>query len=485
MKLDINLYNNLKSIRTRLGMSQQDLANIAGVTRQSIGGVESGQYAPSVAMSLRLAKALGCQVEDLFWFEQNLPEVEAVLNKSVQCGQQLRVSLARVGGRWIAYPLVGNDAFRLEMIPADGEAVAVSHQFTEKNSDSEAKSSFFPRGDAKSDRVALASPRASQALEDFSADDLFLYSPLGEQKVSQPVSNPQEHLPCQKSYVQQQTSQQRAAPYKIETAVSVSKLPLAEDEAQNQTSTNKVLVRLLDDVERLQNTVVVAGCTPMISLWARASERWHPKLRVHHILANSMAALRSLCQGEVHIAGMHLYDPETGEHNIPFVRKALAGRSAVLIALGVWEEGLLVAPGNPKGIKTVSDLVELGATVVNRELGSSCRILLERKLQEKQISLHTVKGFDHIVYNHQDVALSVISGIADVGVSTASVAAAFGLGFISLHRSRYDLVILKEYLEEIPVQQLLSTLGHRLVQSQLEILGGYDVSNIGEVVANI
>ena len=53
-----------------------------------------------------------------------------------------------------------------------------------------------------------------------------------------------------------------------------------------------------------------------------------------------MAALHSLCRGEVHIAGMHLYDPESGEHNTPFVRDALAGRAAVLITLGVWEEGL-------------------------------------------------------------------------------------------------------------------------------------------------
>lgn len=470
MKLDVNLCNNLKSIRTRLGMSQQDLANIAGVTRQSIGGVESGQYAPSVAMSLRLAKALGCQVEDLFWFEEDLPKVEAVLTKPVESGQQLRVALAQVGGRWIAYPLVGNDAFRLEMVPADGEAVAVSDRVTDISCDTEAKLDLHPE---------------SNTLKDLSAGEFLLSQTLGERRVCKVVSTFEESLPCQKNYAKQLTNQQGAATHTIETAVSLSKLPLADNPAQNQTTTNKVLVRLLDDANRLQNTVVVAGCTPMISLWARAAERWHPKLRVHHILTNSLTALRSLCQGEVHIAGMHLYDPETGEHNIPFVREALAGRNAVLITLGVWEEGLLVPPGNPKGITTVSDLVELGATVVNRESGSGCRILLERKLQEKQIAFDTVKGFDRIVYSHQDVALSIISGVADAGVSTASVAAAYNLGFISLHRSRYDLVILKEYLEEAPVQELLSTLGHRLVQSQLEILGGYDISNIGEVVANI
>ncbi|BAY99945.1 transcriptional Regulator of molybdate metabolism, XRE family protein [Tolypothrix tenuis PCC 7101] len=376
MKLDANVCNNLKSIRTRLGMSQQDLANIAGVTRQAISSVESGQYAPSVAISLRLAKALGCQVEELFWLEDDLPEVEAVLTKPVPSEQQLRVSLAKIGGQWIAYPLIGKDAFRMEMIPADGKA----------------------------------------------------------------------HIP---------------------------------------TTTNKVQVQLLDDIDKLHNTVVIAGCTPVISFLAKATERWYPQLRVHYHFANSMAALRSLDRGEVHIAGMHLYDPETEEHNIPFVREALADRSAVLITLGIWEEGLMVQPGNPMEIKNLADLVELGGTIINREPGSGSRMLLERQLNKEKISLDTLKGSERIVHSHQDVALAIASGIADAGVSTSSIAAAFGLGFVPLHQARYDLVILKEYLEESPVQQFLGILGHRLVQSQLKVLGGYDISKIGEVVATI
>ncbi|MEH2357422.1 substrate-binding domain-containing protein [Nostoc sp.] len=427
MKLDVNLCNNLKSIRTRLGMSQQELANIAGVTRQSIGGVELGQYAPSVAMSLRLAKALGCQVEDLFWFEEDLPEVEAILAGSAPKQQQSRVSLARVGDQWIAYPLVGNDAFRIEMIPADGETVAVVRQ-----------------------------------------------SDLG--------GFPQEELPKGFPGI----SKLPASALRLRSVTEVaSNEPHSEGEAQSRNGTNKVQVRLLDDIDKLHNTVVIAGCTPVLSLLARATERWHPKLRIHYRFAHSAAALRSLCRGEVHIAGMHLYDADTGEHNIPFVREALTGKSAVLITLGVWEEGLLVAPGNPMGVKTVSDLVEFGATIVTHEVGSGSRMLLERKLQEEGVPLHKVKGSDHIIHSHQDVALSIVSGIADAGISTASIATAFGLGFIPLHRAQYDLVIIKEYLEEEPVKQFLSILGHQLVRSQLEILGGYDTSNIGEVVANI
>ncbi|MBL1198826.1 MAG: helix-turn-helix domain-containing protein [Nostoc sp. GBBB01] len=396
MKQDNDLRNNLKSIRTRLGMSQQDLANLAGVTRQTISGVESGQYAPSVAITLRLAKALGCQVEDLFWLERDLPEIEAVLAKPVPLEQQTRVSLARVAGQWVAYPLIGKDAFRQDMIPADGEAVAV------------------------------------------------------------------------------------------EGLRGISKLLHPEGENQRQTDTNKVKVRLLDDnLETLHNTVVIAGCATVISLWARATERWHPQLRVQFNFANSMSALHSLCKGEAHIAGMHLYDTETGEYNTPFVRDVLAGRKAVLITLGVWEEGFLVKPGNPMGIRTATDLVERKATIVNRETGAGTRLLLEQKLQEQQIPFHDVKGFDYIVQSHQDVAQAVALGVVDAGISTASVATAFGLGFIPLHQSRYDLVILKEYLEEAPVQQLLSTLGHRMVHSQFEILGGYDISKIGEIVASV
>jgi molybdate-binding protein/DNA-binding XRE family transcriptional regulator len=370
------LRNNLKQIRTRLGMSQQDLANLANVTRQTISGVESGQYAPSTTIALRLAKALGCHIEDLFWLEEDLPEIAAIPAQNLPIGQGLRVILARISGQWVAHPLIGKDAFRTEMIPSDGEGNRL----------------------------------------------------LG-----------------------------------VDT----------------------VLVKLLEEPQKLLHTVVLAGCSPALSLWARAAERWHPELRVHLTFANSMAALERLCRGEVHIAGMHLYCSQAQEHNTPFVHRVLKDKTAVLINLGIWEEGLLVQQGNPKKLQTVADLAQPGVTIVNRDQGSGSRELLERKLQEEKVTFAAVKGFDHIVSGHQDVALAVATGKADAGVSSASLATAFGLEFIPLHQSRYDLVILKQSLEEAPVQQLLGTLGHRQVISQLQALGGYDTSLTGEVVATV
>nr|WP_236738794.1 substrate-binding domain-containing protein [Chroogloeocystis siderophila] len=292
-----DLYNNLKQVRLRLGMSQQDLAVIAGVSRQTIDGVESGQYAPSTTRALRLAKALGCQVEDLFWLEQDTPQIEAVPTQHTPTNKTLRLSLAQVGGRWIAYPLLGNDAFRMEMIPADGEG--------------------------------------------------------------------------------------------------------------KYDSSSSIQVKLLDDLEKLHQTVVLAGCTPDLSLGARAAERWHPELRVHWTTDNSMTALQRLCRGEVHIAGMHLYDPMTQEHNVPFVQAALQDNTAVLINLGSWEEGLMMQPGNPLSLKSVEDLTLPGVTIVNREAGSGSRQLLERSLQQAGIDFKLVKGFEQTVCGHLEVAQAI------------------------------------------------------------------------------
>lgn len=363
-------------------MSQQALANLAGVTRQTISGVESGQYAPSVAITLRLAKALGCQVEDLFWLEQDLATVEAVPVQKFPPGQRTHVSLARIGERWVAYPLVGDRVFQTEMIPVDGEA---------------------------------------------------------------------EHTPSK----------------------------------GRRPSQEKIQVTLFEDLAKLHQTVVVAGWEPALSLWARAAERWHPELRVRQFFVNSLEALQTLIQGQAHIAGMRLYDPEAKEHNLPFVQKALRGQVAVVMTLGFFEEGLLIQPGNPKRLNAIADLAQPGIKIVNREPGSGSRMLLEQKLQEAKIPETAIDGFDRVALNYQEVAKAIHAGEADAGISTAALAAIFGLGFIPLHRSRYDLVVLKPYLEEAPVQQLLSTLGHRKVLLQLQTLGGYDTSQTGEVVATL
>lgn len=64
------LYNRLKEYRARLGVNQQQMGAMAGVSRQTISQIERGDYSPSVTLALKLAKLCGATVEDLFRYEE-------------------------------------------------------------------------------------------------------------------------------------------------------------------------------------------------------------------------------------------------------------------------------------------------------------------------------------------------------------------------------------------------------------------------------
>ncbi len=384
MKSEAQLQNQLKAVRTRLGISQYDLARAAGVARQTVGGIEAGTYALSLTVALRLAKALGCTVEELFWLEDATPPIEARVilpnGRATPMGagdfnlgeNTVRVGLAHVGAQWIATPLFGEQGFRQEMLPADGVGTWNAH-------------------------------------------------------------------------------------------------------------TGTMRVQLLDTEERLAQTVLVAGCAPALSLWARSAERWQPGLRVSTHHANSMAALAHLANGDVHLAGVHLTDPNGGPDNVAFVQNAMRGTPAALVNLGVWEEGFVVAPTNPKRITTGANLARNDVRLLNRDEGAGARLLLDRLLNASGVRPHDVNGYETIAYGHLEIARAVQTGRADVGVSTASVAHAFGLGFVPIQSVRYDLAVRQEFLALPAIQNLIGTLQHRRVRSQLSTLSGYDTTQSGEV----
>src|SRR5690606_42134108 len=108
--------------RIAAGLSQQALAARAGLTRQAVSAIEAGRYLPNTAVALRLARALGCPVEELFRLPDVPPRVRADLVGDVSAGDR-RVQVARVGGRLLGRPLAGG---RGPLTPADGLLVAAT-----------------------------------------------------------------------------------------------------------------------------------------------------------------------------------------------------------------------------------------------------------------------------------------------------------------------------------------------------------------------
>lgn len=68
------LYNKLKEYRARLGVNQQEMGRLVGVSRQTISQIERGDYSPSVTLALKLAKICQVSVEDIFSYEEDYDE---------------------------------------------------------------------------------------------------------------------------------------------------------------------------------------------------------------------------------------------------------------------------------------------------------------------------------------------------------------------------------------------------------------------------
>ena len=114
---------NLRLARQARGFSQQQLAAMAGVSRQAVSAVESGHSDPSLRVALALAQALGLSVEELFGPGEPAAPVDALpLAPVTDRGE--RVSLAPVGGRLVALPLRGDTGANMGFLPAGGLAVA-------------------------------------------------------------------------------------------------------------------------------------------------------------------------------------------------------------------------------------------------------------------------------------------------------------------------------------------------------------------------
>ena len=109
----------LRLARQARGLSQQQLAGVAGVTRQAVSAVESGHSDPSLRVALGLARALGMTVEELFG-PGDLGDPVLARPVAPAGGPASRVALATVGDTFVALPLHADTAARLGFSPAGG-----------------------------------------------------------------------------------------------------------------------------------------------------------------------------------------------------------------------------------------------------------------------------------------------------------------------------------------------------------------------------
>jgi putative molybdopterin biosynthesis protein len=239
-------------------------------------------------------------------------------------------------------------------------------------------------------------------------------------------------------------------------------------------------ISLLGDEPR--DNLLLCGCDPALGLLA-ARVAQSGTVRPLWLPFASDGALRELSYGHAHLAGAHLFDEETGEYNVPFVRRAFAGKPMLVVTLAHIEEGFASRKG--ERIRKVEDLVAPGVRLVNRETGAAARKLLDRVLRASGVPSAELHGYGDLARGHLDAAQRIATGGADVGVVARAAAVAFGLDFTPLAQERFDLVLPKQLAADPRMLRVLETLEGRAFRRELTSLGGYDAASAGRVVAEL
>jgi len=194
----------------------------------------------------------------------------------------------------------------------------------------------------------------------------------------------------------------------------------------------------------------------------------------------SLDGLVALRQGLCHLTGAHLYDAATSEYNTSFVRHFFPDRATELVTLAHREQGLMLAPGNPKQIRGLADLVRPEVTFVNRQRGSGTRLWLDHELGRLGLSGARIHGYDREVRTHTECAGLVAQGRADTALGLHAAARQQGLDFIPFFFERYDLILPQEQVEAL--HPLLDTLQTGAFRRDVESLDGYDTTHTGEQI---
>src|SRR5262249_36209019 len=136
----------------------------------------------------------------------------------------------------------------------------------------------------------------------------------------------------------------------------------------------------------------------------------HRGLSLSSAHVGSLGGLTALRRGECHVAGTHLLDEATGSYNVPFIERLFRQGEVALVHLCMREQGLMVAAGNPMGLRSLADLIGCQARFINRQRGSGTRMLLDFELKRAGWGGQEIEGYDRELYTHLAVAAAVASG---------------------------------------------------------------------------
>jgi molybdate transport repressor ModE-like protein len=196
----------------------------------------------------------------------------------------------------------------------------------------------------------------------------------------------------------------------------------------------------------------------------------------------SADALNSLANGGCDVAGFHIPIGPLRETVIKQYAKYLKPKEQEIIHLAVRTQGIITAPGNPKEILAVKDFTRSDVSIVNRQLYSGTRTLLDLLLNSEGIDASKIRGYENSEFTHAAVAAYIASGMADAGFGIETGARQFGLNFQPIATENYYMIFGKKALMQPPVQKMISIMQDKSFRDEINKIAGYACERPADVI---
>jgi molybdate transport repressor ModE-like protein len=206
-------------------------------------------------------------------------------------------------------------------------------------------------------------------------------------------------------------------------------------------------------------------------------------LKLDVSFTGSLPAIQEFSAARADVAGFHV--PIAGCESLqlkPYF-KWLRARRDRLIRFVDRDQGLIVPHGNPRKVKTLSDLAAKKLRFVNRQRGSGTRLLVDQMISDSGIDPATIDGYRTEEFTHAAVAATVASGGADAGIGLRAAAAEYQLGFVPLVRERYLFAVRAQHLDSPAVARLIEVLKSPVFSNIVRRLPGYNATDAGAVIS--
>ncbi len=235
--------------------------------------------------------------------------------------------------------------------------------------------------------------------------------------------------------------------------------------------------------KKIEGALLASGSNdPILDMLHTYMRKSYPEFYIFSANTGSTDGLKALNMGHTDIAWSHLFDPKSGEYNVPFLSSYLTNVRPVVVNLFRRDLGFVVAPKNPLHLQGFEDLAQRKVRFVNRQKGSGTRVLLDHHLKRLRITPSKINGYEKEVYTHFEVGLSILSKEADVGIATIAVSQLLGLPFIPITQESFDMILDQSTFFEKGIQVFIEILNSQEFRNRVERLGSYDFKNSGKIL---